>query len=65
MMKMATKSFLREIIIKNKKSAEKFIDALENAENKKAKKVKINKMVQDVTDCEQIRKIFNQKSYGV
>ena len=58
-MKMATKSFLREIIIKNKKSAEKFIDALENAENKKAKKVKINKMVQDVTDCEQIRKIFN------
>jgi hypothetical protein len=61
MMKMATKSFLREIIIKNKKSAEKFIDALENAENKKAKKVKINKMVQDVTDCEQIRKIFNQK----
>lgn len=65
MMKMATKSFLREIIIKNKKSAEKFIDALENAENKKAKKVKINKMVQDVTDCEQIRKIFNQKQYGV
>ena len=61
MMKMATKSFLREIIIKNKKSAEKFIDALENAENKKAKKVKINKKVQDVTDCEQIRKIFNQK----
>jgi len=61
MMKMATKSFLRGIIIKNKKSAEKFIDALENAENKKAKKVKINKMVQDVTDCEQIRKIFNQK----
>lgn len=60
-MKMATKSFLREIIIKNKKSAEKFIDALENAENKKAKKVKINKKVQDVTDCEQIRKIFNQK----
>lgn len=58
---MATKSFLREIIIKNKKTAEKFIDALENAENKKAKKVKINKMVQDVTDCEQIRKIFNQK----
>lgn len=58
---MATKSFLREIIIKNKKSAEKFIDALENAENKKAKKVKINKKVQDVTDCEQIRKIFNQK----
>lgn len=58
---MATKSFLREIIIKNKKSAEKFIDALENAENKKAEKVKINKMVQDVTDCEQIRKIFNQK----
>ena len=57
---MATKSFLKEIVIKDKKSAEKFISALENAENKRAKKVSINKMVEDVTDSEQIRKIFNK-----
>ncbi len=57
---MATKSFLKEIIIKDKKSAENFINALENAENKKAKKVKINKMVEDITDKERIRKIFSK-----
>lgn len=60
MIKMATKSFLKEIVIKNKKSAESFINALENAENKKAKKVRINKMVEDVTDGEKIRKIFSK-----
>lgn len=57
---MATKSFLKEIIIKDKKSAESFINALENAENKKSKKVRINKMVEDVTDGERIRKIFSK-----
>lgn len=57
---MATKSFLKEIVIKDKKSAESFINALENAENKKAKKVRINKMVEDVTDSEKIRKIFSK-----
>lgn len=60
MIKMATKSFLKEIVIKDKKSAESFINALENAENKKAKKVRINKMVEDVTDSERIRKIFSK-----
>ena len=47
---MATKSFLKEITIKDKKSAESFISALENAENKKTKKVKINKMAENVKD---------------
>lgn len=56
---MATKSFLKEIIIKDRISAEKFISALENAENKKAKKVRINKMVENITDSERIKKIFN------
>lgn len=60
MMKMATKSFLKEITIKDKKSAESFISALENAENKKTKKVKINKMAENVTDGEKIRKIFSK-----
>jgi hypothetical protein len=60
MRKMATKSFLKEIVIKDKKATESFINALENAENKKAKKVRINKMVEDITDSERIRKIFSK-----
>lgn len=60
MIYMATKSFLKNIAIKDRKSAERFISALENAENKKSKKVKINKMVEDVTDSERIRKIFSK-----
>ena len=57
---MATKSFLKNIVIKDKKSAIKFIDALEKAENKKVKKVKIHKLTEDVTDSKQIRKIFGK-----
>ena len=57
---MATKSFLKNIVIKDRKSVAKFIDALEKAENKKAKKVNVGKMVEDVTDSTQIRKIFSK-----
>ncbi len=57
---MATKSFFKEITIKNRKSANKFINALENAENKKSKVIKINKMVENITDGETIRKIFKK-----
>ena len=60
MIYMATKSFLKNIVIKDRKSAERFISALENAENKKSKKVKINNIVEDVTDSERIRKIFSK-----
>lgn len=56
---MATKSFLKEITIKNRKSAENFIKALEKAENKKSKVVKFDKRVEDIKDSETIRKIFN------
>lgn len=56
---MATKSFLKNIIIKNSKSAEKLLKALEYAENKKAKDVKINQRVEDIKDSEQIRNMFN------
>lgn len=58
---MATKSFLKNIIIKDRKSATNFINALEKAENKKSKTVHIDQKVEDITDKEQIRKIFNQK----
>ena len=57
---MATKSFLKNIVIKDKKTANKFIEALERAENKKSKVVKFDKKVEDVTSSEQIRKIFGK-----
>ena len=57
---MATKSFLKNIVIKDKKSAIKFIDALEKEEKKKRKKVKTDKLTEDVTDSKQIRKIFGK-----
>lgn len=60
MMTMATKSFLKNIVIKDKKSAEKFINALEKAENKASKEVIIDKRVEEITDSEQIRKIFSK-----
>lgn len=53
---MATKTFLKNINIKNSKAAEKFIQALENAENKKSKTIKFDKMVEDIKDSEQIKK---------
>ena len=57
---MATKSFFKEITIKNRKLANKFINALENAENKKSKVIKINKMIENIRDGETIRKIFKK-----
>lgn len=57
---MATKSFLKNIVIKDRKSTEKFINALENASGKKAKKINMDKRIEEVTDKEQIRKIFNK-----
>lgn len=57
---MATKSFLKNIIIKDRKSTENFINALENASGKKTKKINMDKRIEEVTDKEQIRKIFNK-----
>lgn len=55
---MATKSFLKNIAIKNRKDANSFISALENAENKGRKKVNINTRIETVKDKEKIRRIF-------
>lgn len=57
---MATKTFLKPITIGNRKSAEKFIQALEHAENKKSKIVKVDKMVENIKDSEKIKKIFTK-----
>lgn len=58
---MATKSFLKNIVIKDKKSAKSFIEALENAEKKGSKLVKINTGVRNIEDKETIRNMFISK----
>ena len=57
---MATKSFLKNISIKSKTSATAFIDALENAEGKKKKSVKVDKAIETVKAENTIRKIFKR-----
>ena len=56
MIKMATKSFLKNITIKNSKSAKSFISAIENAEKKERKK--IAEVGKNVTNKESIKKMF-------
>ncbi len=56
---MATKSFLKNISIRNKDSAKHFIEALENAEGKGRKKVNYEVSVKTIKDADTIRKIFN------
>ena len=53
-------NFKLNILIKNRASATAFIDALENAEGKKRKKVQFDKSVETVKDKEQIKKIFGK-----
>ncbi len=55
---MATKSFMKNIVIKNRTSANSFISALENAEKKGRKKVTINKPVKEIENKEIIKKMF-------
>ncbi len=57
---MTTKSFLRNITIKSKKEADKFLQALENAENKQAKIVKFDKRVEEIKNSEKIKEMFSK-----
>lgn len=57
---MATKSFLKNIVIKDKKNAVSFLNALENAEGKQKKVVTYDAKVLTVKDKETIKKIFAQ-----
>ena len=56
---MATKSFFRNIVIKDRQSAKSFISALENAENKGRKKI-ADVRVKNVTNKETIKKMFGE-----
>ena len=62
---MATKSFLKNITIKNKKEAEKFLQALENAENKQAKVIEFDKKVEEIKDGETIKRMFSKGNNGI
>ena len=55
---MATKSFLKNIVIKDRKSAKSFVNALENAERKGRKSVTINTSIKTIKDEETIKKMF-------
>lgn len=56
---MATKSFLKNIKIKDRSAARSFLSALENAEGRKGKKVHVNASIKNIDDKATIRKIFN------
>lgn len=53
---MTTSSFFTDITIKDKKTAKKFLEAMENAE--KAKKKKIDVKYKNIDDKEIIRRMF-------
>lgn len=55
---MATKSFLKDIVIKDKKTAKSFVSALENAEKKGRKKINFQSAVRTINDKEVIKKMF-------
>lgn len=56
---MATKSFFKNIVIKDRKSATTFLNALENAEGKKKKNIQLKARVNDIKDEDAIRKLFS------
>ena len=57
---MATKSFEKNIVVNNKKDAQRFIAALENACGRRGKKVIFNEPVEYISDHKAIRKIFGE-----
>lgn len=57
---MATKSILKSIVIKDKKSSSSLINALENAEGKRSKDVSFSRAVRNADD-EMIKKMFGNK----
>jgi len=56
---MATKSILNTVRVRNKKSAENLLSALENAEKKAAKTVRYSKSYQEVKGSD-IKKLFQK-----
>ena len=57
---MATKSILKTVILKDKKSAYSLMNALENAKNKSSKKIVFSRAVRTADD-EMIKKMFGDE----
>jgi len=57
---MATKSILKSIRLKEPGLCRSFVSALENSENKRSIDVRYSRMVRDVDDKEQIRKLLSE-----
>ncbi len=56
---MATKSILKSIVVKDKKSSSSLVNALESAKGKRAKTVNFSKSVRTADD-EMIKKMFGE-----
>ena len=56
---MATKSILKNVVIKDKKSCSSLVNALESAKGKRAKEVIYSRSVRTADD-EMIKKMFNR-----
>lgn len=56
---MATKSILKSIVIKDKKSCSELVNALESAKGKKANEVVFSRTVR-MADDEMIKKMFGK-----
>jgi len=57
---MATKSILKNVVIKDKNTSLLLLDALDNANNKKSKKVTFSKTVR-TADKDMIKTIFGDR----
>ena len=57
---MATKSIIKNVDIKTPKLRKNFVEALENAENKKSKQVIISRTISTVTG-DKIKELFGDK----
>ena len=55
---MATKSFLKNITIRDRHMKQDFVHALERAQSKRSHKVVIARKVETLHDAEQIKKLF-------
>ena len=61
---MATKSVLKTVLIKDRRTASSLVSALENASGKKAKEVVISRTCSEL-GREEIKKLFGEKNDGV
>lgn len=57
---MATKSILKNVVIRDKNVCRSLVSALENAQNKRSKDVRLKKKCTDLKNPDEIRTIFGE-----